>query len=808
MEQALSYSFGNICLVIASYLSNQNASFHLYTDYNNLQDSFEVRAGSIATPADATGALAVGAVDVSTNSLESFSSSGPTDDNRNKPEVCGADGTFSHQYSDDFFGTSASAPHVAGAAALMLEQNPLLSTSELKNKLVENTIKSTYSVNNLCGTNSGVVNLSPLATPRNLTATVKSAAEIEISWSSYNTAIGYKIERESPIGGGFSTLIENTQNANTTYNDAGLVAGISYNYRVSAIIPSGITNPSNTAGATILVAPSTITDLSLSLIPPNAVNLNWSVPSDNGSPIRSYRIFRSMDGDVFSQIATLFGPEFTNYQDNTGLTAGHSVTYRIGVINGIGPSLLSNIPSPVVIPSNGDSDNDGILDDVDSCPLEPETINNYQDADGCPDIAPGSITIIKDAVPNNAQNFGFTTTGGLTPTNFALDDDEDPTLSNFRTFNNLVFGNYTVTEAPVSGFSLSIICLDPDNGSTVNLATRTATIDLDPGENIACTYTNTQTGTITIIEDTTPNGPQNFSYVTTGLTPINFALDDDTDATLSNTRVYSNVVPGSYTVTENTASEFLLGNLACSDPDNGTTVNLSTRAATIDLDSGESIICIYTNIQRGTITIIKDTVPNNAQNFGYVANGLVPLNFVLDDDSDPLLPNTRIYSNVAPGNYTVTENLIPGFRLTSLVCIDPDNGSMVNLTTRIVTIDLDAGENITCTYTNFQTGSITIIEDTLPNGPQNFVYATIGLIPANFALDDDADILLTNIRVYTNIVPGSYSVTQNIPVGFSLTGLLCVDPDNGTTINLATRTATIDVDAGETIVCTYTNTAN
>ena len=47
-----------------------------------------------------------------------------------------------------------------------------------------------------------------------------------------------------------------------------------------------------------------------------------------------------------------------------------------------------------------------------------------------------SITVIKDAVPDDAQNFGYTVTGaGLTP--FSLDDDADPTLSNTQTFTGL-----------------------------------------------------------------------------------------------------------------------------------------------------------------------------------------------------------------------------------------------------------------------------------------------------------------------------------------------------------------------------------
>ena len=35
-----------------------------------------------------------------------------------------------------------------------------------------------------------------------------------------------------------------------------------------------------------------------------------------------------------------------------------------------------------------DSDQDGYVDELDSCPSEPETWNKYNDTDGCPDSLP------------------------------------------------------------------------------------------------------------------------------------------------------------------------------------------------------------------------------------------------------------------------------------------------------------------------------------------------------------------------------------------------------------------------------------
>ena len=91
---------------------------------------------SIGIPATARSALSVGAVDARTDRIEDFSSRGPTDDGRMKPDVSAPDNTVSLAYGRDgspsrFPGTSAAAPHVAGFAALLKQQSPSASPSAL-----------------------------------------------------------------------------------------------------------------------------------------------------------------------------------------------------------------------------------------------------------------------------------------------------------------------------------------------------------------------------------------------------------------------------------------------------------------------------------------------------------------------------------------------------------------------------------------------------------------------------------------------------------------------------------------------------
>ena len=116
--------------------------------------------------------------------------------------------------------------------------------------------------------------------------------------------------------------------------------------------------------------------------------------------------------------------------------------------------------------------------------------------------------------------------------------------------------SYTAAQIAVSGFTTTLSCTDPDSGTTTSGAT--ATIDLDPGETVTCTYINTaQPGTNEIIKNAVPDDAPGFAFTTTdGLTPTAFSLDDDADGTLSNTRTFTTLAAETYTVTETALADF------------------------------------------------------------------------------------------------------------------------------------------------------------------------------------------------------------------------------------------------------------
>jgi hypothetical protein len=333
--------------------------------------------------------------------------------------------------------------------------------------------------------------------------------------------------------------------------------------------------------------------------------------------------------------------------------------------------------------------------------------------------------------------------------------------------------------------------INPANGNATSLGTVTV---MDPGGDFTLNIQGGDMagrapgGTIIVEKQTDPDG-SNQSFAFDPSWDLPFVLSDGQQ------EIFVDLVPtddggGLYSITENVPSGWDLTSAVCDD---------GSPATAIDLADGETVTCVFTNtLQRGAIGVQKLTVPSGStQPFEFVPSW--KSNFFLThgalDVTTELMP-----TSAGGGPYSVSEVVPAGWQLTSATC---DDGSTPG------NIDLAPGETVTCTFLNTQDipppGQIIIQKITDPVSPDGFGFTDNIAIPGAFILSHGQQ------EIFDDVEPGTYTVTENDPTqqGFLLTDITCIDSDQGGTGSsgdIGTHTATINLDPGETVTCTFTNT--
>jgi hypothetical protein len=322
-------------------------------------------------------------------------------------------------------------------------------------------------------------------------------------------------------------------------------------------------------------------------------------------------------------------------------------------------------------------------------------------------------------------------------------------------------GSYTVSEDPTTGWA-------PQNAQTkaINLPSCSGKVTfanvLSPAtakvKKVTVPAGSEAGWEMTLSGPGTPVGGE--KVTTTGTGFVNFA-------TL--------LQEGSYTITETSQTSW----------DETASSGCSFTVA-YPADAGKTFECTKTNTQRAKIVVKKVTDPNpdpTDTSFSFTAGGgLSPTSFGLKNGG------SKSFDNLVPGNgYNVAETVPTGWDLTSSTC---DDGSPVT------NIALSAGETVTCTFTNtLKRGTIVVKKVTNPSpDPTDTSFSFTaggGLSPSSFSLKNGGQ------QTFSNLLPGNgYSAAETVPVGWDLTTSTC---DDGSPVTA------IDVAAGETVTCTFTN---
>ena len=342
-----------------------------------------------------------------------------------------------------------------------------------------------------------------------------------------------------------------------------------------------------------------------------------------------------------------------------------------------------------------------------------------------------------------------------------------------------------MTEDVPTGWDLA----DPKCSSTESGDTSTpANINLNAGETITCTFTNTQKRGNIMVEKVTEGGTGTFDFTTGSLPGGGFSLTTNGTGTANKaSKSFDNLTKGTYGVAETVPTGWDLATSTCSSTDSGD----ASTPANINLNAGETVTCTFTNTKQGLIKIDKVTDPSgDTTSFPFTLKGgpsALDKSFNL---ADTTAPNETA---VKPGNqYVAAEGEVTGWDLTNTSCSDPTNNSTVG------NIDVAPGETVTCTFNNTQRGQIKIDKVTHPPGDTTSFPFTLTGGPSGL---DESFALKDQDPVYSSplVKPGSgYNAAEGSVTGWDLDQANTKCSDDSPVNN-------INVSPGETVTCTFKN---
>jgi hypothetical protein len=118
-------------------------------------------------------------------------------------------------------------------------------------------------------------------------------------------------------------------------------------------------------------------------------------------------------------------------------------------------------------------------------------------------------------------------------------------------------------------------------------------------------FYNHKATSITIVKDAVPDSSQDFDFTASDPGIGSFRLDDDLDPGLPNSLTFVDLSTGSHIFTETVPSGWKLSQISC---DNGPLLsNPDPPAVMIDLQSGQDVVCTFTNEELTAITLLSFT---------------------------------------------------------------------------------------------------------------------------------------------------------------------------------------------------------
>ena len=179
----------------------------------------------------------------------------------------------------------------------------------------------------------------PVATPTapsTLTATVVSTTQINLSWAASTDNVGvteYRIERCATAG--CTNYAQITTSTTTAFNNTGLAASTTYQYRVRAANAAGGLSAYSPIAVAITLTPDTQPPsaplaLTATAIASSQINLSWMASADNVG-VTAYQLERCQ-GVACSTFMQIAAPATLAYSD-AGLVSATTYSYRVRAVD-------------------------------------------------------------------------------------------------------------------------------------------------------------------------------------------------------------------------------------------------------------------------------------------------------------------------------------------------------------------------------------------------------------------------------------------------------------------------------------------
>jgi Prealbumin-like fold domain len=399
----------------------------------------------------------------------------------------------------------------------------------------------------------------------------------------------------------------------------------------------------------------------------------------------------------------------------------------------------------------------------------------------------GKITIIKNTVGGDGT-FDFTSDVGANSDPVVTSPFQITTTSNTGTqvFNLVKKGTYHIAEStPPAGFDLtSIACVNNNTfvTSSVNLGTATATLVLNDGGDVTCTFTNTKRPDLTLVKIVTNDdgGTKTLSDF-----PLTASKTGTTITGVSGTTaVTSRSVPaGTYALSEQTQAGYTASAWSCvGGTQDGSNITLTSGSATCTItndDKGSklTLVKIVTNNSGGTATL--SDFPLTASKTGTTITGVSGTTAVTDRP-------------VPAGTYALSEQTVAGYTASSWSCVGgSQSGSDI-------TLALD--ESATCTITNDdQPATLTLVKVVTNDHGGTKTLSDFPLTASKTGTTITG--VSGTTAVTTRSVPaGSYALSEQTQAGYTASAWNCVGgSQTGSNIALG---------LGGSATCTITNDDN